>query len=97
MIPPTNPRYFIDYLSFIISLYTRSKATFVLQTFFPLTPITTCIMHCPVLNNSFDSFWFSMVLVDHGFINCLASESFVVSFSQETENLMEVLQFLSNR
>ena len=36
---------------------------------------------CSVLDNSFGSFWFSMVLVGHGFINCLASESFVVSFS----------------
>ena len=35
---------------------------------------------CPVSNNSFGSFWFSMVLVGTGFINCLASESFVVSF-----------------
>ena len=30
-----------------------------------------------------------MVLVGYGFINCLASESFVVSFSWETENLKE--------
>ena len=36
----------------------------------------------PVSNNGFGSFWFGMVLVGHGFINyCLASESFVVSFS----------------
>ena len=55
-------------------------------------------LHCPVSNNSFGSFWFSMVLVGHGFINCLASESFVVSFSLETEDFMEeVLWFLSNR
>ena len=54
--------------------------------------------HCPVSNNGFGSFSFGMVLVGHGFINYLASESFVVSFSEETENLMEeVLQFLSNR
>ena len=32
-------------------------------------------------NNNFGSFWFSMVLVGHCFINCMASESFVVSFS----------------
>ena len=54
--------------------------------------------HCPVSNNGFGSFWFGMILVGHGFINCLASDSFVVSFSLETENLMEeVLRFLSNR
>ena len=46
----------------------------------------------------FGSIWFSRVMVGHGFINCLPSESFVVSFSLETENLMEkVLRFLSNR
>ena len=44
---------------------------------------------CPVSNNGFGSVWFGMVLVGHGFINCLASESFVVSYLQETENLME--------
>ena len=34
----------------------------------------------------------------HGFINCLASESCVVYFPCETENLREeVLRFLSNR
>ena len=38
--------------------------------------------HCPVSNNGFGSFWFGVVLVGHGVINCLASESFfVVSFS----------------
>ena len=36
---------------------------------------------CPVSNNGFDSFWIGMVLVDDSFINCLASESFDVSFS----------------
>ena len=36
---------------------------------------------CPVSNNGFGSFLFRMVLVGHGFINCLASESLVVSFS----------------
>ena len=46
----------------------------------------------------FCSFWFSMVLVGHGFNNCRASEFFVVSFSFETENLMEeVRRLLSNR
>ena len=35
----------------------------------------------PVSNNSFGSFRFSMVLVGHGFINCLPSESFVVPYS----------------
>ena len=34
----------------------------------------------------FGSFWFSMVLFGNGFINYLASESFVVSFSYKTEN-----------
>ena len=38
-------------------------------------------IQCPVSNNGFGSFWFGMVLVVHGFINCLALESFVVSFS----------------
>ena len=38
-------------------------------------------IECPVLNNSFGSFWFSIVLVGHGFINSLPSESFVVSFA----------------
>ena len=37
-------------------------------------------IRCPVSNNSFGSIWFSMVLVGHGFINCMPSESFVVSF-----------------
>ena len=36
---------------------------------------------CQVSNNSFGSFWFSMVLTGQSCINCLASESFVVSFS----------------
>ena len=36
---------------------------------------------CPVSNNGFGSFWFGMVLVVHGYIDCLASESFIVSFS----------------
>ena len=39
-------------------------------------------IQCPVLNNGVGSFWFGMVLVGYGFINCLASESFVVTFSQ---------------
>ena len=43
--------------------------------------VTQAMIHCPVSNNSFGSIWFSMVLVGHGFINCLPSESFVVSFS----------------
>ena len=42
----------------------------------------------------YERFWFGMVLVGHTFINCLASESFVVSFSQETENIMEVSTFV---
>ena len=47
------------------------------------TTTDNCIVksQCPVSNNSFGSIWFSMVLVGHGFINCLPSESFVVSFS----------------
>ena len=44
--------------------------------------------HCPVSNNSIGSFWISIVLVGHGFINFLASESFVVSLSYEIENLI---------
>ena len=39
------------------------------------------IAHCPVSNNGFGSFWFGMVLVVDGFNDCLALESFVVSFS----------------
>ena len=38
------------------------------------------VIHCPVSNYGFDSFWFRMVLVGHGFISYLASESFLVSF-----------------
>ena len=37
--------------------------------------------HCPVSNNEFLAISFSLVRFSHGFINCLASESFVVSLS----------------
>ena len=38
-------------------------------------------IQCPVSNNGFGSFWFGMVPIGHGSINCLALGSFVVSFS----------------
>ena len=51
------------------------------QTFYFFPEMTSG--HCPVLNNGLGSFWFSMVQVVHGFIDCLASDSFIVSFSLE--------------
>ena len=39
-------------------------------------------IHSPASNNSFGSFWFSMVLVGNGF-NCLASESLLCPFHKK--------------
>ena len=80
--------------NFLLPINVRSKSTTTLMEMlipfgftFSKTPMYLFIIivlywiHCPVSNNSFGSFWFCMVLVGHGFINHLVSESFVVSFS----------------
>ena len=51
------------------------------------------IANCPVSNNSFGLIWFSMGLVGHGFIYCLPSESFVVSFVVSINVVTKIIKY----